>query len=59
MTRYLVLTRYGAGTDVPPMAEWRPDDIDAHIRCPRELNQELIENGDLVEAQALTGPVSA
>jgi hypothetical protein len=56
MTRYLVLTKYDEGLDAPPMAEWDPDDITALLEYVRALNQELIENGELVEGLSLTGP---
>jgi hypothetical protein len=56
MTRYLVLTKYDDGLDAPPMAEWDPDDITALLEYVRALNQELIENGELVEGLSLTGP---
>ena len=57
MPRYMLLTKYdvdsiGAG----PMSEWDPDDITAHLEFLRALNQELIDNGELVDMQALTGP---
>jgi hypothetical protein len=56
MTRYLVLTKYDEGLDAPPMAEWDPDDITTLLEYVRALNQELIENGELVEGLSLTGP---
>ena len=56
MTRYLVLTKYDEGLTAPPLAEWDPDDITAMLEYLRAVNQELIERGELVEAQALTGP---
>lgn len=56
MTRYMLLTKYDASLDVPPMAEWSPDDLEAHLSYLRALNRELIENGELIEVQALTGP---
>jgi hypothetical protein len=56
MTRYLVLTKYDEGLDAPPMAEWDPDDITTLLEYVRALNQELIENGELVEGVSLTGP---
>lgn len=57
MPRFMLLTKYdsdsvGAG----PMSEWDPDDITAHLAFLRALNQRLIDNGELVEVQALTPP---
>jgi hypothetical protein len=51
-----VLTKYDERLDAPPMAEWDPDDITALLEYVRALNQELIENGELVEGLSLTGP---
>ena len=56
MTRYMVLTKYDEGVDAPPMFEWDPADMKAHLDYLRALNAELIESGELVEMQALTGP---
>ncbi len=56
MTRYMVLVKYDDDLDVPPMAEWDPGDIQSHLEYLRALNAELIESGELVEMQALTGP---
>ncbi|MGI5244683.1 YciI family protein [Dactylosporangium sp. CA-139066] len=55
MTKYMLLTKHddlGAG----PMSGWGPGDMTAHLEYLRRLNQELIDNGELVEMQALTGP---
>jgi hypothetical protein len=52
----MVLTKYDEGLDVPHMSEWDPDDMKAHLDYLRALNAELIESGELVEMQALTGP---
>jgi hypothetical protein len=56
MARYLVLSKYDEGAEAPPMDEWDPDDITAHLEYLRALNAELIESGELVEMQALSGP---
>jgi len=57
MPKFLLLQKYegGAGCDVP-MSEWPSADIKAHIDFQHLLNQELIESGELVEAQGLAGP---
>jgi hypothetical protein len=56
MTRFIILTTYGAELDVPHYSEWDPNDVEAHMAYLRKLNETLIENGELVEMQALTGP---
>jgi hypothetical protein len=55
--KFMLLQNYG-GVDVsvPPMSEWTPEEIDAHINYQKDLNAELRERGELVEAQALTAP---
>jgi len=56
MARYMLLTKYDDDLGVGPMSEWDPDDMTAHLAYLRKLNQELIDNGELVEMRALTGP---
>jgi hypothetical protein len=58
MTLFLLLTNHG-GTDVPPMTEWDPAEMDAHLDYLRALNAELIANGELVEMRALADPALA
>jgi hypothetical protein len=55
--KFMLLQHYGrVEGDVPPMSEWKPEDVQAHIQFQKDLNAELRERGELVEAQALTGP---
>lgn len=55
--KFVLLQHYGrVEGDVPPMSEWAPADVEAHIKFQKDLNAELRENGELVEAQALNGP---
>lgn len=56
--KFVLLQHYGrVEGDVPPMTEWEnPEDVQAHIDFQVNLNAELRERGELVEAQALTGP---
>lgn len=56
MTRFMLLTRHDPGLALRPMHEWDPADIAAHLDYLRALNQELAENGELIEALALAGP---
>jgi hypothetical protein len=55
--RFMLLQYYagGAGCTVP-MSEWAPEEVQAHIDYQRDINNELAERGELVEAQALTVP---
>jgi hypothetical protein len=55
--RFMLLQHYGrVEGDVPPMPAWPPEDVEAHIKFQKDLNAELQESGEFVEAQALTGP---
>ena len=52
--RFMLLQNYGpVESDCPPMPEWSPADIRAHIEFQQALNQELLERGELVDAQGL------
>jgi hypothetical protein len=55
--RFMLLQAYGGvESDCPPMAQWTPEEIKAHIAFQQALNAELLERGELVDAQALTAP---
>jgi hypothetical protein len=56
--KFMLLQDYGAGVPegVPPMGEWTPDEVEAHITFQKDLNAELREQGELIDAQALTAP---
>src|SRR2546423_13662578 len=55
--KFMLLQNYAATEVVSePMSAWAPEEVEAHIDFQRRLNQELRERGELVEAQALTGP---
>ena len=60
--RFMLLQNYGdAGFDkeCPPMTEWTPEDIQAHIAFQQALNEELTKRGELVDAAGLAGPDQA
>ena len=56
--KFMLLQDYGgiARADVPVMSEWPPEVIEAHIKFQKDLNAELKERGELVDAQALATP---
>lgn len=55
--KFMLLQAYGGVEEsVPPMGEWAPEEIEAHIKYQKDLNTELQERGELVDAQALTTP---
>jgi hypothetical protein len=54
--KFMLLQHYGrVEGDVPPITEWAPEDAEAHIKFQMDLNAELQERGEFVEAQAPTG----
>jgi hypothetical protein len=58
--RFMLLQNYGpVGSDCAPMTEWSPEDVKAHIDFQHALNQELLNRGELVDAQGLAGPDQA
>jgi hypothetical protein len=58
--RFMLLQNYGeVGSGCAPMSEWAPEDVKAHIDFQIALNAELLERGELVDAQGLTGPEQA
>jgi hypothetical protein len=58
--RFMLMQYYGeVESHCAPMAEWRPEDVRAHIEFQQTLNQQLIELGELVDAQGLAGPERA
>jgi len=58
MPKYLLLKHYRGGPEQhrpsPPMSEWAPEDVDAHMTFLREVARVLRETGEYVDAQALT-----
>jgi hypothetical protein len=60
MPKFLLLQKYegGQGCDLP-MSEWSSGDIKTHIDFQHQLNKELIDAGELVDAQGLAGPDQA
>jgi hypothetical protein len=55
--KFMLLQAYGGvAKEVPPMSEWAPAEIQAHIKYQKDLNAELQERGELVDAQGLTTP---
>ncbi|GAA3211390.1 YciI family protein [Dactylosporangium siamense] len=59
MAKYLLIVDYRGGAVDTPMDEWTPEDIRAHMDYYGALRQELLDSGELVDQQALTGPEHA
>ena len=56
MTKFLVFTRHDSNLDVPPMDQWDPADMNAHLEYLTRINDELAASGELVEMNALAAP---
>jgi hypothetical protein len=58
MPKYLLLKHYRGGPPMhrpcPPMDQWDPADVEAHMAFLRHVSDLLKENGEYVDAQALT-----
>jgi hypothetical protein len=54
--RYLLGVTFAGGPGVPPMTEWKPEEVQAHLDYYAALNAELTATGELVETMTLTGP---
>ena len=57
MPKYLLLKHYRGGPEphrpVPPMDQWAPEDVEAHMAFQHHVSELLEENGEYVDAQAL------
>lgn len=56
MPRYLLAVTFAGGPGVPPMTEWTPEEVQAHLDYYTALNAELTATGELVDTTILTGP---
>jgi len=58
MPKYLLLKHCRGGPEphrpVPPMDQWAPEDVEAHMAFLKHVSELLEENGEYVDAQALT-----
>ena len=58
--RFMLLQDYGGvEPDCAPMSQWTPAEIKAHIDFQNALNAEVLERGELVDAQGLAPPERA
>src|SRR4029453_18743532 len=58
MPKYLLLKHYRGGPEphlrVPAMDQWAPEDVEAHMAFLKHVSELLEDNGEYVDAQALT-----
>ena len=57
--KYMLLMNYGPVPGVPPMSEWKPEEMKAHGAAMMAIHQELAESGELVSTEGLAGPDAA
>lgn len=58
--KYMLLMQFSADlVDFPSIADWTPDELGAHIDFMHATNAELLERGELVQAEGLGGPALA
>jgi len=57
--RYMLMMHAPRGTGEYQVTSWAPDDLKAHIGFMRNLNKELTQSGELVDAQGLSAPGEA
>ncbi len=57
MPKYLLLKHYRGGPEphrpVPPMDQWAPEDVEAHVAFQHHVSELLESSGEYVDAQAL------
>src|SRR4029077_12868110 len=60
MPKYLLLKHYRGGPQphrpVPPIDQWAPQDVEAHMAFQHHVSEMLEDRGAFVDAQALTPP---
>jgi hypothetical protein len=55
MPQYLLIVDYRPGAVETPMHEWAPEDVKAHMDYYGALRRQLLDSGELIDQQALTG----
>jgi hypothetical protein len=58
MPKYLLLKHYRGGPEphrrYPPMDQWAPEDVEAHVAFMRHVTELLQDNGEYIEVRGLT-----
>jgi hypothetical protein len=58
--KYMLLMQFSEkNADFPKIDDWKPEEIQAHIRFMQETNTSLSQAGELVDAQGLAMPETA
>ena len=56
MPKYLLAVNFEGGVVDTSMEEWKPEEIEAHLDYYKALGKELVESGERVQSEVLTGP---
>jgi hypothetical protein len=59
MAKYILLKHYTGGPEphgFPPMTEWTPEEVGAHIQFQQSVAAMLVERGEFLDAQAVLSP---
>jgi hypothetical protein len=56
MPKYVLIVNFQPGVSEAPMEEWKPEEVEAHLDYYRALHEELVDSGELVQSEVLTGP---
>jgi hypothetical protein len=57
--KYMLMMNAKRGTGDWGVVKWAPEDLKAHIRFMKKINQDLRESGELVSAEGLAAPAQA
>jgi hypothetical protein len=57
--KYMLLMNYAPTNDLPPMHEWAPEDVKASGEHMMRIHRELVERGELLGGEGLSGPEAA
>ena len=57
--KFMLMMHAPAGTGDWAVAEWKPEELEAHMGFMRHLNEELTRSGELAGAEGLAGPAEA
>jgi hypothetical protein len=57
--KYMLLMQASEQIDAPPIHTWDPADVKTHIQFMQDFNDNLVKDGELVDAQGLAGPNEA
>jgi hypothetical protein len=57
--KYMLLMSSASCEGVPPIHEWAPEEVKASGAHMMQIHQELTERGELLGAEALSGPEAA